>query len=235
MDSSEGDWQKKLCFKRNVKTQFDLLPEIKLERIDSPSGRKYITPEGHSYMSVTTLLGLDRKDGIQKWRDAVGEVEANRISNRASTRGTILHENIEQYIKNEKVSFLINTELLNYELFKSIRTTIDNIDRVRLQESSLYSDVLRLAGTVDCVADYEGTPSIIDFKSSTNLKDKWEIDNYFIQTACYSIMIEERFGLKVKQLVIIIATEFSKPTTYIDDRKNWIKPLGELLKKHNVI
>ena len=186
-------------------------------------------------MSVTTLLGLDRKDGIQKWRDAVGEVEANRISNRASTRGTILHENIEQYIKNEKVSFLINTELLNYELFKSIRTTIDNIDRVRLQESSLYSDVLRLAGTVDCVADYEGTPSIIDFKSSTNLKDKWEIDNYFIQTACYSIMIEERFGLKVKQLVIIIATEFSKPTTYIDDRKNWIKPLGELLKKHNVI
>lgn len=224
---------KKLCFLRQPKTNFDLLEPLKLQRIDSPEGRKYQTPEGNFYPSVTTFLGQEGKEDIQAWRNAVGDKEADRVSSRAANRGTILHANIEAYLQGEEVSFPIQNDLLNYTLFKSVRKEIENIDNIRLQESMLYSDILKLAGTIDCCADYKMTPSVIDFKSSTKLKDKWEIDNYFIQTAIYSLMIEERYQIKVQQLVILIATEFSKPTVYIDQRKNWIKPLSVLLKKYN--
>ena len=223
--------QKKLCFKRLSETKFNWLPKFKLERVDSPSGRKYITPEGKSYQSVTTFLGNEAKDDIDAWRKAIGETEADKISKRAAGRGTKLHDNIEKYLLNENVEFPLISKLTDYPLFRSVKPLIDEIDNIRLLESPLYSHTLKLAGTIDCFADFRTIPSIIDFKSSTKLKDKYEIDSYFLQTACYSLMVEERYGIKVNQLVIIIATEHSRPLVHIDQRKNWFAPLRDLLRK----
>jgi genome maintenance exonuclease 1 len=207
------------------------LPKLELQRVDSPAGRKYVTPEGNIYDSVTTFLGKHGKEELEKWRNAVGEVEARRISVRAASRGTSMHNNIERFLMNEEVN-IPRTDLVGRSLFKSFSTTLkQNVSNIRAMEYPLYSDTLKLAGTIDLFADWKNIPSIIDFKSSTKNKDKYEIENYFLQTTIYSYMIEERYNIKVPQLVILIGVEFSDTIqVYVENRINYRDKLITLLK-----
>jgi genome maintenance exonuclease 1 len=167
--------------------------------------RKYITATGELYPSVTTVLSILSEKSIQAWRRRVGPEVANKISTQASRRGTSVHTIIEKYINNEEnYREGVTPDVL--ETFLSVKKTLDErIGVVYGQELPLYSDHLRLAGRVDCVAEFDGKISIIDFKTSRKWKKRAFVENYFAQEAAYAIMWEERTGMPITQLVTLIA------------------------------
>jgi len=202
------------------------LPEIKLQSVTNESSgkRTYATPEGQTYPSVTTVLSEHGREAIAAWRNRIGAAEANRISNSAARRGTRVHKLAERYIKNEEI---VLDNPLHQDLFDRIRPHLDEIDNIRASEYNLYSDYLRLAGTVDCIADYKGKPHIIDFKTSSKPKQRDWIHSYFMQASAYAIMAEERYGLTIPRLAIIIAVEDSDPQVFVEHRDDWAELLIE--------
>lgn len=196
------------------------------------TGRVYNTPSGKQYPSITTVLSILSEDAIKAWRKRVGEEEANRISTRASRRGTAVHLIAEKYINNEvdyKKGF--TPDIL--ESFRSIQPILDNrIGKVFGQELPLYSDYLNVAGRVDCIAEFDGVPSIIDFKTSRRVKTHDDIHSYFMQETAYAIMWEERTKRPIVNLVTIIAVDDNEPLVFKEHRDNWVKPLIETINEH---
>ena len=197
------------------------------------TGRKYNCPNGVSYPSVTTVLSILSEESIRAWRARVGEEEANRVSARASGRGTRVHLICEKYIDN-KDDFAEGFTPDIVETFLTMKNTLDTrIGDVYAQEAPLYSEHLGLAGRVDCVGMFDGKLSIIDFKTSKKLKNKDWITGYFIQESAYAIMWEERTGMPITQLVTIIAVDGEKePQVFIEHRDNWTKTLLETINEY---
>jgi len=204
-----------------------------MDAVTTEEGRKYRTPEGIDLPSITTVLSILSRDSIAKWRKRVGEEEANRISYRASTRGTAVHEIIEKYLDN-KEDYRDGYTPDIIESFIALKPVLDGkIGRIYAQEAPLYSNHLGVAGRVDCVAEFDGKLSIIDFKTSKKPKQlKW-ITNYFMQEAAYAIMWEERTRMPIVQLVTIIAVDQHEPQVFIEHRDNWVRPLRETIEKYN--
>ena len=191
----------------------------KLLRTTSSDGtRVYETPSGRAYPSVTTITGLHSAKGIMEWRKRVGEAEANRISGRASARGTRIHNYCESYLLGESTE----PDMFDAEMFNSIKPLLDQIDNIHALEDPLYSDHLQVAGTVDCIAEFQGKLSVIDFKTSSKPKDRDDIHNYFMQTSAYAVAFEERTGIPIGRLVIIMAVDNDDPRWFIEKRDNWI-------------
>jgi len=191
----------------------------KLERDTAPDGtRVYKTPSGKAYPSVTTVTGLHTREGIAKWRARVGEEEANRVSARASARGTRIHSNCESYLLGES----FEPDIFDAEMFNSIKFLLDQIDNIHCLETPLYSDFLQVAGTVDCIGEFQGKLSVIDFKTASKPKDRDDIYNYFMQCAAYAVAFEERTGIPIGRLVIIMAVDNDDPRWFIEKRDNWI-------------
>ena len=191
------------------------------------TGRTYITPEGKTYPSITTVLGHRGKDGILAWRKRVGEAEANRISSIAAGNGSLVHGLCERYINNSEQVLSGKEMPVVKQSFLAIKKVIDqSIGEVYLQECAIYSDHLGVAGRVDLVAKFEGKLSIIDFKTSSRVKSRTDIHNYFIQEAAYAIMVEERTGLPVNNLVTIMAVNSSdEPVVFLEKRDSWVTEL----------
>ena len=195
------------------------------------SGRFYATPEGKKYPSVTTVLSILSEDSIREWRARVGEVEANKVSRRAASRGTTVHSMIEKYIKNEEISLEGVMPHIVYN-FNTAKKYLDEfIGTVYALEVPLYSHHLRLAGRVDCIAEWNGKLSVIDFKTSNKTKTKDMIEGYFIQESAYAIMWEERTSVPIKQLVVCIAGD-EGPQVFIEDRDNWTKELINTINEY---
>jgi genome maintenance exonuclease 1 len=194
-----------------------------LKQVTSESGsRVYLTPSGIKYPSITTILQNYKKKELMAWRKRVGDVEANRISSSASRRGTKLHSLVETYFDNKPLPEMLPTQ---FELFSSIKHHLDDIDNIHIQEQRLFSNHLRLAGTVDCIAEHKGRLSVIDFKSSTRTKNKKDIENYFMQCAAYAIMYEEQTKIPVDKIVLIIAVEGDDPQLFVEKRNNYVSNL----------
>jgi genome maintenance exonuclease 1 len=214
---------------------FEHVPtELKeMESVTTDSGRKYKTPEGVNLPSITTVLSILSRDSIAAWRKRVGEAEANKISHRASSRGTRVHEIIEKYINNDEDYRNGYTPDI-IDSFIAIRPILDDrIGRVFAQEAPLYSNHLGVAGRVDCVAEFDGKLSIIDFKTSLKPKRLDWIKNYFMQESAYAIMWEERTGQPITQLVTIISVDNHEPQIFIEHRDNWVRPLKETIAQYN--
>jgi genome maintenance exonuclease 1 len=191
----------------------------KLQRETAPNGsRVYKTPTGKTYPSVTTVTGLHSAKGIAEWRRRVGEEEANRISGRASARGTRIHQYCEDYLRGN----VFEADMFDLEMFNSIKFWLDDINNIHALEDPLYSDYLQVAGTVDCIGDFQGKLSVIDFKTASKPKDRDDIYNYFMQTAAYAGAFEERTVIPIGRLVIIMAVENDDPRLFIEKRDNWI-------------
>ena len=204
-----------------------------MNAVTTEKGRRYRTPEGVDLPSITTVLSILSRDSIMKWRRRVGADEANRISPRSSTRGTAVHAIIEKYINNEE-NFKDGYTPDIIGSFLDLKPILDGrIGRVYAQEAPLYSNHLGVAGRVDCVADFDGKLSIIDFKTSMKPKRKDWITNYFMQESAYSIMWEERTGRPITQLVTIISVDNHEPQIFIEHRDNWVRPLRETIAKYN--
>jgi genome maintenance exonuclease 1 len=188
-------------------------------------GRRYVTPSGVKYPSITTVLGHFTKQSILDWRKRVGEEEANKISARAAGRGTSLHTICERYIDNEEDYFGKAMPHVR-GMFNSIKPILDGrIGTVYMQEVPLYSDHLRLAGRVDLIAEFDGVPSIIDFKTSSRIKEADSITDYYEQESAYAVMYEERTKIPIVNLVTIMAVEDNNPLVFIEHRDNHVHNL----------
>jgi len=204
------------------------LTELTTENIDGK--RHYVTPNG-SYISITTLLANLSKDGIQKWRNRVGATEANRISTKASRQGNAIHALCEKYIKNEE-GFLTESMPHLVEMFESILPLLDRVDNVHVTEGAMYSDELGLAGRTDLIAEFDGKLAIIDYKTSRRIKT-WEMcASYFMQGAFYAHAYEERTGIPINNIVIIMAVENEEPLLFRETKDRWLEPLRQVIHKY---
>lgn len=201
----------------------ELVEEVpKLVQLNENGTRFYVTPEGNKYPSITTVLAEYSRKGIMEWRQRVGEEEANKISRQASSRGTRIHTLCERYLKNETLEFKTPVDIETFNIFKPVLHRINNI---HLQETKMYSNYLRIAGTVDCIGEFDSKLSVIDFKTARKPKDKDLIENYFMQSAAYAIMFEERFKIPVSKIVIAIAVDEEDPQVFIEKRDNYTEKL----------
>ena len=183
-------------------------PALKRETID---GVRYYTVEGRPMVSITSVTSHYNKEIFVKWRERVGEEEANRISKRSTSRGTKVHTCIENFLWNKDVP---DTDPLPKMLFTQAKKILGNINNIYALEKSLYSKELGVAGTVDCIAEYNGELAIIDFKTAEKPKPKQWIENYFVQAAAYACMFYEMTEIPVKKLVIIMTCENGEVEVY---------------------
>jgi genome maintenance exonuclease 1 len=198
-----------------------VLPNTKGKNID---GVRFYEIDGKSYPSVTSVLSLLKADSLKDWRTKVGDSVANWEMGRAARRGKAMHTLVEQYLQNQTPSI---RDVLPLGLFKLIKPYVDKIDNVRMLETIMYSKKLTLAGQVDCVADYNGKLSVIDFKSANKEREEGWIENYFLQTTAYSMMYEELYGEKIEQLVVLLACEDGIAQCFIKNRADYEKKLLE--------
>jgi hypothetical protein len=188
------------------------LPQI--TRQTTTSGRKYFTPEGNAYPSITTILGILKGDSIEKWRARVGAEEANRISTQAANRGTAVHKLCEDYLNNEE-DWKGKHVPSNLFTFNTLKPVLDeHVNNVYFQEEFLYSDKLKAGGQVDCIAEWDGELSVIDFKTSRKPKQEEWILGYFIQAAFYAAAFYEQTGVPIKQGVVLIAVDDHEPQIF---------------------
>jgi len=193
-----------------------------LETITEDKKRFYLTPEGNKYPSVTTVCSLATIDSIKKWRKRVGNEQANKISSKASSRGTKVHKLVEDYVNNKDLDFE-NVLPVNLFMFKQIKPILDTyLENVYAIECPLYSDYLETAGRVDCIGTFKGKPAIIDFKTANKRKQRSWIHNYFMQEAAYAVMFEERTKIPISRIVTVIAVEQDEPQLFIEKRDDYI-------------
>jgi len=186
----------------------------KLTRQTTESGRKYFTEDGKAYPSITTVLGILSKQSIMEWRKRVGEEEANKISRQASGRGTAVHSLAENYLNNIE-DWKGKHMPANVASFLDIKPILDErVNNIWFQEQFLYSDKLKCAGQFDCIAEFDGELSIIDFKTSRRVKKKEDITGYFIQMFFYAAAFLETTGIAVKQGVIIMSVDGNEPLVF---------------------
>ena len=205
----------------------------KISRKTTEGGRRYFTPEGKAYPSITTVLSQLNKDAIIAWRNRVGAEEANKISRQASTRGTAVHKLAEDYIDNVP-DWNVGVMPNNLTSFLDLKKIIDErLNNVWFQEEYLYSDKLRCAGQVDCIAEFDGQLSIIDFKTSRKPKKVEWIENYFIQTAFYAAAFYERTGVPIKQGVILITVDGNEPQVFTIEPYKYLPRFLEVREQYD--
>ena len=191
----------------------------KLERDTAADGRRvYKTPEGKLYPSVTSVTGITSTFNKSAWIQRVGVDEANRITQRALDRGTRVHSLCENYLLGNELQI----DMFDIEMWTTMRKLVDRIDNIHCLETPLYSNFLQTAGTVDCIGEFDGKLSVIDFKTSSRVKERDDIHNYFEQTAAYAVMFEELTGIPIGRLVILMAIDDDEPRVFIEKRDGWI-------------
>ncbi len=195
--------------------------------------RFYETPDGKLYPSITTVLSTRNKKGLFEWRKKVGDEIANYIARTSANRGTAVHHMCEDYLNNFPVDWPDKwkeheKKFLPYCLFKQLKKSVlEKIDNIRSQECALFSHKYRVAGRVDCIAEYDGELSIIDFKTSTKERTDEYNENYYIQAAAYAEMFEEQTGTPIEQIVILVVTEDGVVQEFVKKKYDYIPLLVE--------
>ena len=202
------------------------LPEVTTETINRK--RFYVTPEGEKYPSIATVLSTRKKEGLFEWRKRVGNDVANYVARTSASRGTKVHHMCEDYLNNEFDEEKHKKDFLPFCLFNQLKDqALCNMNNIYAQEAGLYSDKYKVAGRVDCVAEYKDTLSIIDFKTSTRERsDDWN-ENYYIQGSAYAEMFEERTEMKIDQVVILVVTEDGTVQEFVKNKQDYLPMLEE--------
>lgn len=209
------------------------VPFVPIER-ETIDGVRYYkvfgTEELVKMPSITSVISWRNRDKFKKWRARVGETVANKITRKATHRGTDAHTLIEEYLNNSET--FSDVLPLSQFLFKQAKPTLNKIDNILCQETALYSTQLGIAGSVDCIAEYEGELAVIDFKTSAKPKPREWIEDYFVQCAAYACMLYEMKGIMVKKFVIIMTCEDGECVVYEErDKKKYINLLSEYIRE----
>jgi len=207
------------------------LEPLKRETIDGV--RYYSIPDVEELIklvSITSITSHFNKEIFVNWRKKVGDVEADRITKAATTRGTDMHTLTEHYLKNDEK--LPKVPPISDFLFKIAKGELNKIDNIYALEGPLYSKQLGIAGTVDCIGEYNGELSIIDFKTSKQPKPRNWVEHYFVQAMAYGCMLYEMRDISIKKLVIIMACENGECKVYEEyDKAKYIMLLSEYIRK----
>lgn len=192
---------------------------------ETPNGRFYVTEQG-TFPSVTTITSWEKQEFFRIWRKQNPEE-----SKRVTSRGNRLHSIIESYLKNEDLS---EKEIMpnDLDLFVQLKKEIDKIDNIKALETPLFGKEVGLAGRVDCIAEFDGILSIIDFKGSTRQKRKEDIDNYMMQATAYALLWKEITGQTIDNFVILISCEDGAVQVFQDNPRNYIYSLFTAIKKY---
>tara|TARA_B100000686_G_scaffold202890_1_gene209796 strand:- start:121 stop:783 length:663 start_codon:yes stop_codon:yes gene_type:complete len=206
------------------------IPDLpNLTRTTINGKRHYTTPSGE-LISITSLLSSKTPQGILDWRESVGESVANYIMRTAANRGTKVHKLVELTLSNtETFGEITEFGVLPVGLFNLMTPTLENIDNIRVLEKPLFSEKLRVAGTVDCIAEYHSELAVLDFKTASRIRSKEDITNYFLQCTFYSQAWFEMTGEQIKKIVIIMASEDGHLEIFEEETANYIEQL-----KHTV-
>ena len=209
------------------------VPELSTKNINRK--RFYQTPEGKLYPSITTVLQKRKMAGLMEWRKNVGEDVANYIARTAAHRGTKVHHMCEDFLNNMESDYPEKwaehkKNFLPYVLFSQLKPTLmQKVNNILAQECGLYTNKYKVAGRVDCIAEYNSVPSIIDFKTSTKERnDDWN-ESYYIQASAYAEMFEERTGIAINQIVILVVTEDGVVQEFVKDKGEYIPKLIEAI------
>ncbi len=212
------------------------LPQLERETIDGV--RYYKVPDNDKLIklvSITSVTSFKNRQFFSNWRKKIGEEKADLITKKATSRGTDMHTLVENYLFNNLE--LPSVQPLSEYLFKIAKSKLNRINNIHALESSLYSKVLGIAGTVDCIAEYvgeSGVPelAIIDFKTSKKPKPVEWIEHYYVQCAAYACMLYEMTGIMVKKFVIIMSCENGECIVYEEyDKSKYIKLLTEYIRE----
>ena len=216
------------------------LEPLEVEPVNKDGVRFYKLPKTDKYYpSVTSITSFKNAKFFKEWRTKIGEDEANRITARATQRGTAFHSIAEDYINGElDLDKYLDNNPLSVRMFQSAKDTLNRINNIHCLESFLYSHYLGLAGRVDCIAEFDGELAVIDFKTSTKEKKEEHIENYFVQETAYAAMFLERTGIEVKKIVTLIATEEGSIQIFqkhnLDDYLQLLKTyISEFVSFHN--
>jgi ATP-dependent exoDNAse (exonuclease V) beta subunit len=192
--------------------------------------RYYFAPDGGRYPSVTTVLGQHKdKTHLQKWIDSVGQDRAEQIKVQAGNRGTALHTICEDYLLNKDV-YPEGVMPANIMTFSNLKSVLDNrVGKIYAVEAPLYSKKLNTAGRTDCIAEFDGVISIVDFKTSLKPKKEEWIEDYFLQATCYSLMAEALTDLKIPQIAIIITVDGQpEPQVFVKDKYLYVEKVLQI-------
>ena len=207
------------------------LGDLELEKKETPGCRLYHLPDGQWVPSITSVTSFYNRQIFIDWRKRIGIEEANKITKRATARGTDFHEAAQAYLENRDLvweDYLPATKFM----FHHAKPSLDKINNIHAIERTLYSEYLGLAGRVDCIAEYEGELAVIDFKTSTKIKpEKW-LENYFVQETFYAAAYFELTGIPVKKLITIMVTPGGEVKVF--DKRNkgdYIKLLVRYIKE----
>ena len=204
------------------------IPEVSTKTIKRK--RFYDTPTGF-YPSITTVLGVrkEKQQGLAKWRERVGNDVANHIMLTAAGRGTAVHHMCEDFLNNKDV-IKEDQKFLPWCLFSQLKPTLEkSINNIYAQECGLWSEKYRVAGRVDCIAEWNGIPSIIDFKTSrSERKDDYNFE-YYMQASAYAEMFEERTGIEINQIVILVVTEDGLVQEFVKEKHEYLPHLIETI------
>ena len=208
---------------------------VEMNTVTIDGKRYYVTPEGNKYPSITTVIGSNAKKqvGLAKWRAKIGKSKAQAKSTNSATRGTRYHKLVEDYINNQLDKTKYHDMPLPWFMFNKSQKVLDRINNIYLQEAALYSDVLKPAGRVDCIAEFDGVLSIIDFKTSAEKKPEKYLMDYYVQECGYACMLQELYGITVQQLVTIVATEEGEPqVSVVKPKKEYLILLQEYIQEY---
>ncbi len=212
-------------------THHNFLGDIELEKKETPGCRLYQVPNGDWVPSITSVTSFYNRQIFIEWRKRVGEEKANRITKKATARGTDFHEAAQAYLMNEELDWKNFLPATQY-MFHHAKPYLDKIQNIHAIERTLYSEYLGLAGRVDCIAEYEGELAVIDFKTSEKIKpEKW-LENYFVQETAYACMYYELTGIPVKKLITLMVTPAGEVKVF--DKRNkdeYIKLLVRYIKE----
>ena len=220
-------------------THCNYLGDLELNKKETNGIRLYNLPNGDWVPSITSVTSFYNRQIFVDWRKRVGIEEANRITKRATARGTDFHEGSAQaYLMNLQMDwneFMPLTKIM----FAHAKPYLDKINNIHAIERTLYSEYLGLAGRVDCIGEYEGELAVIDFKTSDKIKpEKW-LENYFVQEMFYASAYYELTGIPVKKLITLMVTPGGDVKVF--DKRNkddYIKLLVRYIKEfvhHNTL
>ena len=212
-------------------THHNFLGDIELEKKETPGCRLYQVPNGDWVPSITSVTSFYNRQIFIEWRKRVGEEKANRITKKATARGTDFHEAAQAYLMNDELDWKNFLPATQY-MFHHAKPYLDKIQNIHAIERTLYSEYLGLAGRVDCIAEYEGELAVIDVKTSEKSKpEKW-LENYFVQETAYACMYYELTGIPVKKLITLMVTPGGEVKVF--DKRNkdeYIKLLVRYIKE----
>ena len=220
-----------------TKVKTTLIDLVDLETIDlkteSRDGKRYyIDQKGEAYPSVTTVVGLKTREQIKLWRERVGEETANKISSSAAKRGTRMHSLFEQYLRAEEPIFFDN--IIESSMFEAVQPVLDSIIPIAL-EAGMYSDSLEMAGQVDCVGIWDDELCIIDFKTSSKMKEEYMAEPWYYQMTAYAIMVEELTGEEIKDVVAVVGVDGGHCQVFGADPREYVDKLYGLRNQYRTL